>query len=333
MNRRDFAIGLLVAAAAPPVRAQDRAKQHRIAIVVSTGPAARINDKGIRLWQAFFEELRRLGDVEGQNLTIERYSGEGRPEGFADLAREVVSRNPDVIVAVAGPITLAVDAATSTIPIVASGTFTSSGVLPNLARPGGNLTGVRVEEFEIYGKRLQILKEAIPSASKVAYLDIRTDWESAFGQRARDELRKASHILEVSLTDVLVEESTSSEYLRAFAEIARDPPDALIVSSTSELFPYRQLIVELAEKSRLPAIYPFRDYAEAGGLMAYGTDLVELFRRMANDVHQILNGAKPGDIPIYQPTKFEFLINLKAAKAVGLTIPPTLLATADEVIE
>jgi putative ABC transport system substrate-binding protein len=244
-----------------------------------------------------------------------------------------VSRNPDVIVAVAGPITLAVDAATSTIPIVASGTFTSSGVLPNLARPGGNLTGVRVEEFEIYGKRLQILKEAIPSASKVAYLDIRTDWESAFGQRARDELRKASHILEVSLTDVLVEESTSSEYLRAFAEIARDPPDALIVSSTSELFPYRQMIVELAEKSRLPAIYPFRDYAEAGGLMAYGTDLVELFRRMANDVHQILNGAKPGDIPIYQPTKFEFIINLKASKELGITIPAALLARADEVIE
>ncbi len=333
MRRRDFSIGLLLAGAGRTVRAQEQAKQHRIAIVLSTGPAARINDKGIRLWQAFFEELRRLGDVEGQNLTIERYSGEGRPEGFADLAREVVSRNPDVIVAVAGPITLAVDAATSTIPIVASGTFTSSGVLPNLARPGGNLTGVRVEEFEIYGKRLQILKEVIPSASKVAYLDIRTDWEGAFGQRARDELRKASHILEVSLTDVLVEELTSSEYLRAFAEIARDPPDALIVSSTSELFPYRQLIVELAEKSRLPAIYPFRDYAEAGGLMAYGTDLVELFRRMANDVHQILNGAKPGDIPIYQPTKFEFIINLKASKELGITIPAALLARADEVIE
>ena len=274
-----------------------------------------------------------MGDVEGQNLTVERYSGEGRPEGFADLAREVVSRNPDVIVAIGGPITLAVDAATSTISIVASGTFTSSGVMPSLARPGGNLTGVRVEEFEIYGKRLQILKEAVPSASKVAYLDIRTSRESAFGQRAGEELRKASRLLEISLTDILVEESTSSEYQRVFAEMTLDPPDAIIVSSTSELFPYRQLIVELAEKSRLPAIYPFRDYVEAGGLMAYGTDLVELFRRMANDVHQVLNGAKPGDIPIYQPTKFEFLINLKTAKALGLTIPPILFAGADEVIE
>jgi putative ABC transport system substrate-binding protein len=333
MRRRDFTMGLLLAGAGRTVSAQEQGKQHRIAIVVSTGPAARINDKGIRLWQAFFDELRRLGDVEGQNLTIERYSGEGRPEGFADLAREVVSGNPDVIVAIAGPITLAVDAATSTIPIVASGTFTSLGVVPDLARPGGNLTGVRVEEYEIYGKRLQILKEAVPSASKVAYLDIRTDWESAFGQRAREELRKASQILEISLTDILVEESTSTEYQRAFAEMTRDPLDALIVSSTSELFPYRQLIVELAEKSRLPAIYPFRDYPEAGGLMAYGTDLVELFRRMANDVHQVLNGAKPGDIPIYQPTKFEFLINLKAAKSLGLTLPTALLALADELIE
>jgi putative ABC transport system substrate-binding protein len=315
------------------VRAQERAKQHRIAIVVSTTPAASISDTGNRIWQAFFEELRRLGDVEGQNLSIERYSGEGRPEGFPNLAREVVRGNPEVIVAIAGPITTAISAATSTIPIVASGTYTSSGVMPRLARPGGNMTGVRVEEFEIYGKRLQILKEAVPSASKVAYLDIRTVWESASGKQAREELRKASQILEISLTDKLVEESTLSEYQRVFAEFAHHPPDAIIVSSTSELFAYRQLIVELAEKSRLPAIYPFRDYAEAGGLMAYETDLVELWRRMADDVHQILNGAKPDDIPIYRPIKFEFVINLKAAKALGLTIPPMLLARADQVIE
>ena len=132
---------------------------------------------------------------------------------------------------------------------------------------------------------------------------------------------------------MLVEASTASEYQRVFREIAPHPPDAIIVSSTSELFPYRRLIVDLAEKSHLPAIYAFRDYVEAGGLMAYETDLVELFRRMADDVHEILNGAKPGDIPIYQPTKFEFLVNLKAAQALGLKVPPTLLARADEVIE
>jgi putative ABC transport system substrate-binding protein len=131
----------------------------------------------------------------------------------------------------------------------------------------------------------------------------------------------------------VVEESTPSEYQRACAEITQDSSDAIIVSGTSELFPYRQLIVELAEKNRLSGMYPWRDYAEAGGLMAYGTDLVEIWRRLADDVHQILSGAKPGDIPIYQPTKFEFLINLKAAKALGLTVPPALLAAADEVVE
>ena len=132
---------------------------------------------------------------------------------------------------------------------------------------------------------------------------------------------------------MLVEESIASEYQRVFAEIAPERPDAIIVSDIGDLVPYRQLIVELAEKSRLPAIYGYREYVEAGGLMAYGIDLGELGRRMADDVHEILNGAKPGDIPIYQPTKFEFLINLKAATALGLTIPPTLLAGADEIIE
>jgi putative tryptophan/tyrosine transport system substrate-binding protein len=333
MRRRDFMMGLLVAAAARTVRAQEPAKQHRIAMVVSAGPATRVDDPASRYWQAFWEELRRLGDIEGQNLIVERYSGEGRPEGFADLAREVVSRNPDAIVAIGGPITQAVSAATGTIPIVASG-YTSLAVVPSLARPGGNITGVGVDVGpEIYGKRLQILKEAVPSASKVAFLDLRTFWESAAGQQDREERRKASRILEISLTDVLVEESTSSEYQRVFADISQDRPDAIIVSDISELVPYRQLIVELVEKNRLPAMYPFRLWVEAGGLMAYGTDLVELWQRMADDVHQILNGANPGDIPIYQPTKFELLINLKAAKALGLTIPPSLLAGANEVIE
>jgi putative ABC transport system substrate-binding protein len=334
VRRRDFAIGLFLASAAQSVRAQQLAKQRRIAIVISTGPAASTNDKGIRLWRAFFEELHRLGDVEGQNLVVERYSGEGRPERLADLAREVVGRNPDLILAIGPLITLAVSAATSAIPIVATGTHPSSGVVPSLARPGGNMTGARVElGYEIWGKRLQILKEAVPSAHKVAYLDIRSFWESASGQEIREQLRQASRQLQISLSDVLVAESTPSEYQRVFAEITREPLDAIIVSGTSELFPYRQLIVELAEKSRLPGMYPWRDYAEAGGLMAYGTDLVEIWRRLADDVHEILNGAKPGDIPIYQPTKFEFLINLKAAKAHGITFPPTLLASADEVIE
>ncbi|HEY1431834.1 MAG TPA: ABC transporter substrate binding protein, partial [Stellaceae bacterium] len=163
MRRRDFTIGLLLAAAARTVSAQDPAKQHRIAIVIASGPVARLNDPTSTAWRAFREELRRLGDIEGQNLTVERYSGEGRPEGYADLARKVVSGNPDVIVPISPPIMQALSAATSTIPIVGSGAYTELGQVPSLARPAGNITGITVTAgYEIYGKYLQILKPAMP---------------------------------------------------------------------------------------------------------------------------------------------------------------------------
>jgi putative ABC transport system substrate-binding protein len=332
MRRREFMIGLL-AAETRSARAQEPAKQHRIAIVIASGPVTRLNDPTSHAWRAFWEELRRLGDVEGQNLTVERFSGEGRPEGYADLAREVVGRNPDVIVPISPPIMRAVGAATGTIPIVGSGAYTELGQVPSLARPAGNITGITVTAgYEIYGKYLQILKEAVPSASRVAVLDMDT---GADRQQRREALEKASRVLEISLIDILLQQSTPAEFERAFAEIARRRPDAIIVSGISELYASRRLIVELVEKTRLPAMYPTpaRDWVEAGGLMAYGTDYAELWRRLADDVHQVLNGAKPEDIPIYQPIKHELVINLKAAQALGLNIPPALLARADEVIE
>jgi putative tryptophan/tyrosine transport system substrate-binding protein len=331
MRRREFTIGLLLATATQPLQAQERAMQHRIAIVIPASPVASISETGVRAWQAFFEELRRLGDVEGQNLTIDRYSGEGRPEGYADLARQVVGRNPEVICAVTNPVTLAIRAATATIPIVwLGGDPIEAGFATSLARPGSNITGVNVYAGdEIWGKLLQILKETVPSASKVACLGMRGSWEGGQGQA----LQEAGRQLQISPVVMRLQESTPSEYQRVFAEIARERPDAIMVHAISDLFAYRQLIVELVEKSGLPAIYPGRGYAEVGGLMAYGSDGRELWQRMADDVHDILNGAKPGDIPIYQPSKFEFVINLKAAKALGLTFPAALLALADEVIE
>jgi putative tryptophan/tyrosine transport system substrate-binding protein len=330
VRRRDFTTGLLLTAAFRSVWAQTSAKQNRIAIVIPAGPVTGISDTGVRAWQAFFAELRRLGDIEGKNLTIERYSGEGRPEGYADLAREVVSRNPDLIVAANDATAKAVRAATGTIPIVwIGGDPIQAGFATNLAHPGGNITGVTVYAgVEIWGKRLQILKEAVPSAFKAAYLTTRVS-QAAEGQ----QLREAGQRLQISVIELPLEEVTSTAIQGAFAEIAQQQSQAIIVNSNSLLFPYRQLIVELAEKSRLPALYPWREYVEAGGLMAYASDNRELWRRMADDVHEILNGAKPGDIPVYQPTKFEFLINQKASKALDLTIPPSLLALADEVIE
>ena len=330
MRRRDFTIGLLLAVAVGTALAQETAKQHRIAIIAA-GAVARIRDPDTPVFPTFFNELRQLGDVEGENLTIDAYSGEGRSGGYAELAREVVNRNPDVIVALGDAIARAARAANGTMPIVWIGADPIEARFgASLARPGGNITGVTVYPgAEIWGKRLQILKEAVPSMSKVAYLDLRSQL-SAAGQ---EERRKASQRLQISLIDMLLEESTPSEVQRVFAAITKQRADAVMVSGTGDLLPHRQLIVELAEKGRLPAIYGWRQYVEAGGLMAYAPNPAELGRRLADDVHEILNGAKPGDIPIYQPSKFEFLINLKTAKELGLTLPPALLATADEVIE
>jgi putative tryptophan/tyrosine transport system substrate-binding protein len=329
MRRRDFTISLVLASAVRAGRAQQPAKQHRIAIITPADPVAEISDTGVREWPAFYEELRRLGDIEGQTLTVNRYSGQGRPAGYPDLARQVVSQNPDIIVAITDAIAQAVRAATGSIPIVwIGGDPIQWGFAASLARPGGNITGVTVFAGpEIFGKRLQLLKEAVVSVSKVAFLTTRTE------QFLDQILREAARRLEISVIDMAVPEATASELQRVFAEIAHDGSDAVIVNSIGDLLAHRQLIVELVNRNRLPAIYPWREYAEAGGLMAYATDLGELGRRMADDVHAILNGAMPGDIPIYQPTKYEFVINLKAAKELCLTLPPALLATADEVIE
>jgi putative ABC transport system substrate-binding protein len=317
---------------AKSTRAQKPVRPHRMAIIIPAGPVSTIGETGPRGYRAFFEELRRLGHIEGQNLAVERYSGEGRPEGFADLAREIVNRNPDVIGAVTNPVALAVCAATHSIPIVWIGVEPiRAGLAKSLARPGGNLTGVTSDAgYEVLGKQLQILKEVVPSASKIAFLNMRT---ATYGQEVQNLLRQGGQGPAISLIDVSLRQSTPSEYQRVFAEIAQDRPDALIVSALGDLLPYSRLIVELVEKNRLPAIYPDQAYVDAGGLMAYQGDPSELGRRLADDVHDILNGAKAGDIPIYQPTKFEFVINLKAANALGLTIPQPTLARADEVIE
>jgi putative ABC transport system substrate-binding protein len=203
-------------------------------------------------------------------------------------------------------------------------------LVTSLSRPGGNLTGITLDAgIENWGKRLQILKEAIPSATKVAFLGMRDGWEGSSGQVLRD----VGAQMGISLVFTLPQEGNPSELERVFAAIEQQRPDAVLVSGEGDLYAHRQLIAELAEKIRLPTMCPYRDYVEAGALMGYAVDLAELLKRMADDVHQILKGAKPGDIPIYQPTKFQLLINMKTAKTLALALPPALLARADEVIE
>jgi putative tryptophan/tyrosine transport system substrate-binding protein len=334
MKRREFITLLGGAAAAWPVaaRTQQPATQHRIAIFHPAIPTTLITETGGgSAWRAFFAELRRLGYIEGENLIIERYSAEGHHERYADLAREIVTSNPDLIVTGTNPVVIVFKAATSTIPVVAFMLDPlKAGLVTSLARPGGNLTGITLDAgIEIWGKRLEMLKEAIPSTAKAAFLGMRDGWEGSSGQVLRD----AGSQLGISLVFMLPQNGTPSEIERVFAAMEQQRPDAVLVSGEGDLYAHRQLIVELAEKNRLPAMCPYRDYVEAGGLMAYTVDLAELLRRMAVNVHQILKGAKPGDIPIYQPTKFELLINLKTARALGLTLPLALLARAAEVIE
>jgi putative ABC transport system substrate-binding protein len=203
-------------------------------------------------------------------------------------------------------------------------------LVTSLSRPGGNLTGITLDAgIENWGKRLQLLKEAIPSATKVAFLGMHDGWEGSSGQVLRD----VGAQMGISLAFTLPQEGNPSELERIFAAMEQQRPDAVLVSGEGDLYAHRQLIAELAEKKRLPMMCPYRDYVEAGALMGYAVDLAELLKRMADDVNQILKGAKPGDIPIYQPTKFQLLINVKTAKALALTIPPALLARADQVIE
>jgi putative ABC transport system substrate-binding protein len=334
MRRREFITLLGGAAVGWPLaaRAQRPATQNRIAIFHPAIPTIRLTETGGgSAWPAFFAELRRLGYIEGENLIIERYSAEGHHERYADLAREIVTRNPDVIVTGTNPVVTVVTAATRTIPVVAFMLDPlKAGLVTSLARPGGNLTGITLDAgIEIWEKRLQMLKEAMPSLAKAAFLGMRGGWEGSSEQ----VLREAGDRLGISLIWTLPEKGTSAEIERAFDAIKQQRPDAVLVSGEGDLYANRQLIAELAEKNRLPVMCAYRDYVEAGGLMAYAVDLAELLKRMADNVHQILKGAKPGDIPIYQATKFELLINLKTAKALGLTLPPTLLARATEIIE
>jgi len=332
MRRRDFLAGLLLAAASPASSAQQRAAPPRIVIFHPAIPASLLTETGGgTAWRAFFGELRRLGYIEGQNLIIERFSAEGHHERYADLAREIVARNPDLIVTGTNPVVLAFKAATSAIPLVAFMVDPlKAGLVASLARPGGNLTGITLDAgIEIWGKRLELLKEAVPSTTRVAFLAMREGWEGSFGEAMRDVAGR----LGVSLISMLPNMGTVAEIERVFAAIAEQRPDAVLVTGEGDLYAHPKLIVELAEKYRLPTMSPYRDFTDAGGLMAYTVDLAELLRHMAGEVKQILNGAKPGDIPIYQPTKFELLINRKTAKALGLTLSPTLLSRADEMID
>jgi len=327
MRRRDFNIGLLIpGTVTQPLVAQEATKQRQLAIVTVLGARENISEAGSGFWRGFFQELRRLGHFEGGDLIVDRYSAEGHPGRYTDLAREVVRRTPDVICVMGNPLARAFRPWTGPTPIVAIlADPLATGVVKSLARPGEYLTGVSTDAgIEIWGKRLQLLKEGVTSINRFAYVGVQLQRQGA----TRHAIESAAQQLGLSVKGVSVEEPSPEEYSRLSDALLEETPDAIVVTGGFDAG-----IVQLAANQRLPAIYPSRFYTDLGGLMAYGSDATETARQIANDVHQILGGVKPGEIPIYQATKFEFVINLKAADALGLTLPQSLLALADEVIE
>jgi len=286
------------------------------------------------LQESFRQGLRDLGYIQGRNIVIEIRDAEGKPERLPALAAELVALKVDVIVTGGGtPPALAAKQATKTIPIVFSSAPdpVTDRLVTSLARPGGNVTGSSNLNPELVGKCLEQLTQAVPRISLVAVL-----WQSGFmDERTDREMLKAADVAARALRVRLqvVEARVPGDIDRAFSKMTGERADALTVLPSAMLFTERRRLVDLAAKHRLPAVYVQREFVDAGGLMSYGPNLADLFRRAATYVDKILKGAKPADLPVEQPTKFELVINLKAAKALGLTIPQSLLGRADEVMQ
>ncbi len=319
------ALGLLLAPLA--ARGQQAGKVFRIGILGTSPPTT---PEVSRNYEAFFQGLRELGYVEGQNIIVERRYSEGRQELLPDLAAELVRLKVDVIVAAGTPTPVAAKRATATIPIVMTNTSdpVALGLVTTLARPGGNVTGLSIQTVELVGKQLELLKQVVPKASRIAFLTNPSNPGSALQLR---EAQTAARSLGVQLQ--VLEARRPDDLDRAFAAMTRERARAVLVPGDPVFFLYRTQISELAMKSRLPAMFALREHGEAGGRMAYGPSLRDNFRRAATYVDKILKGAKPGDLPVEQPTKFELVVNLKTAKALGLTIPQSILIRADEVIQ
>ncbi len=316
--------GLFVAPLAAD--AQQPAKVARIGYLGSAGPGTPVS----HLLDAFRQGLRELGYVEGRNIAIEYRGAEGRFGRLPDLAAELVRLRVDVILVGGTPAALAAKNATGTIPIVLAGVGdpVGTGLVASLARPGGNITGLSFQTPELSAKQLELLKEAIPELSRVAVLSNPGNAGTAPMLR---ETELAARALGVQLR--VMEVRSPDQFASAFARMRRERAGALLVLADPLFFLHRAQLAELAAKSRLPAMYGVTEHAQAGGLMAYSPNFANLFRRAATFVDRILKGAKPADLPVEQPTRFELVINLKTAKALGLTIPPSVLIRADQVIQ
>ncbi len=335
MQRRTFITLLGGTAAAWPLsaRAQQPAKMKRLAIVDPAQPVANLVGSFHPVYQAFFDELRRAGFVEGRSLVVERYSAEGNPDRYAQLARDVVDTSPDAIFPISTFLGVAFKTATTTIPIVVPALDPIAvGLVSNIARPGGNVTGTAVSAgLEIWGKRIGFLKETLPKLSNLCILMVaRKEWEGPYGGAIRQAAKAASVDLRAVWFDGKID---AAAYQRVFAAFEQNRPDGLLVADNSIHVTNAGTIIELAAKHRLPTMYAIRLYVELGGLIAYSSDSVEMFRSCAHQIGQILKGTNPGDIPFDQLARFTLDLNLKTARALGLEFPATLLGIAELVVK
>ena len=322
MRRRAFITGLGGAAAWPlAARAQQRDKVWRMGFIAHGDES---------FYDALFEGLREYGYEEGRNLLVERRYARGRAERFKEFAAEMVRLNVDIIIVVTTPAALAVMNATKTIPIVHPNAIDplNTGLIDSLAHPGRNLTGGAQLTAEVSGKRLEILMKVVPGLSRAAVL-----WNSAnpalvFSWK---ETQGAARVKGVTLQSHEVQ--GRKDFAAAFAAIAEERPNALLVLQDAVAIQQRKEIIDFAIQKRLPSMFNEKEWAVAGGLMSYGENFAAMYLRAAYFVDRIFKGTKPGDLPVEQATKFDLVINLKTAKALGLTVPPTLLAQADQVIE
>ena len=329
MNRKVFGGGLcamLLALSVSVEAQQPAAKVSRIGFLTTGGEAA----SALRV-EAFRQGLRELGYVEGKNIIIEYRYAEGRFERLPELAEELVRLKVDVLVVSSITVVRTARKVTATIPIVVAGAGDpiGSGLVATLARPGGNVTGLYIYSPELIGKRLELLKEVVPKVSRFAFLN---DTDSTASKSMFKDAQVAAQALAVQFQLIEVK-GPNPDLEGAFQVMVKERIGALITSPGALITFHLKKILELVEQNRIPAIHPDQQWVNAGGLMSYGANLVDLYHRAATYVDKILKGAKPADLPVEQPTKFELVINLKTAKQIGLTISPNVLARADRVIK
>ena len=330
MKRRRFLIasGALVASRIGHAQPAPRA---RVGFILTTSPVGEMLGRHPQhpSVASFLAGMSKLGYVEGENLILDRRSAEGRFDRFGEIIADLLRLKPDAIITVNTPLTLEAKKQTTTVPIVfymaGSDDLVASGVVQSLARPGGNATGFMAEAGpEVHGKRVQYLRDAIPKSRRIAYVALAEEWNGPRGESAR----AAAQALGITL---FLAEASSSDYRKAFESVQREKPDAILVGSHPVHYANRRSMVEFAARNKIPNMHAFSRPVDEGGLIAYSS-LDDTWPRVAQYVDRIVKGAKPGDLPVQQPTTFELVINVKAARAMGITLPQSILIRADRVI-